>query len=143
MRNDTAQALEPIDLDNKEALRGLVGQCLGNRSRMARELDRRGQPLSRQAISVRLERAGLLVEADRLSAGDRKRGPRRNLPKVDGSKEKAAILKALSEVDRYADAPAKLAMTHATFYRRLHDYGITRAMVKRSRAAAAGRTARR
>ena len=144
MRNDTARRANSIDLDDKAALKALVVECAGNRSRMARALAERGQPLSRQAISVRLKRAGLLVEADRLSASDRKRGPRNNLPKSAARKEREVILDALARSKRYADAPALLDMTHATMYRRIAEYEITTAMVKRRRAKLAkARAARR
>ena len=120
--------------NERQEMRRLVREHQGNRTAIARALSERGQKITRQGVSSKLRRLGLLEEADKLSQAASKPGPRDNVPPAILEREREALLDALARSETYADAPAKLGISIATMYRRIASHGIKqRHVVKRRR----------
>lgn len=131
-----------LDPDDREGLLALVREEQGNRSRIA---DRIG--LSRQGVSARLRKLGLLREADDLKLSSGTPGPR---PSVGGRvkrEERNRILDALAAAPNREAALPELGMTIAALYRRMKWLKITDSSIERRKrklqAAPAGRRRQR
>ena len=111
--------------NERRILSKLVAKHAGNRSAIARELSDGGNEITRQGVSAKLRRLGLLEEADRLSVAANKPGPRDNVPAAELRRQREALLAALAKVDTYDEAPALLGYSSATMYRLIKLYKIT------------------
>ena len=116
----------------------LVERFHGNRSAIARAMSRGGFTITRQGVTGKLERAGLLAEADRLSHLALKPGQRTNLDGDELDLERAALVDALAGVEHYGDAiednGGPLAYSIATLWRKISAYQVTREEVAEERA---------
>ena len=108
----------------------LVERHNGNRTAIARDLSRGGFTITRQGITNKLRRHGLLEAADMLSALAMKPGQRHHLDAEELVKERADLLAALVEADRYETAiranGGPLGYSIPTLYRKIQAHKITR-----------------
>jgi len=118
-------------------LEALVLRCSGNMSAIARELSAGGKRITRQAVTRRLARFGLLRLAGEMAIAGGVSGRRRAQP-PKGSKvhqiERERILDALAAAATYDAAAGPLGLTRRTLYRRIARYGITPEQVAERRA---------
>lgn len=112
----------PISEADRARLLDLIIAHDGNLSAMARAL----APIHRQALSKKLERAGLLAEADVARALAGVRGRRLTLPGVhpDPVGERRMILDAVARHPGYRDAARALGISDRTMLRRMARYRI-------------------
>lgn len=131
-QSDTANDRE------RTGLAKLVREYAGNRSAIARALSEGGNEITRQGVSAKLRRFGLLEEADRLSVSARKPGPRDHVPAAELRRQRETLLDAMAKVETYDEAPALLGYSSATMYRLIKQYKITPRQVanRRNRKAA-------
>lgn len=111
--------------NERRTLAKLVAAHAGNRSAIARALSEMGTPITRQGVSAKLKRHGLLEEADRLSTAACKPGPRNNVPAAQLRQQREQLLDALARVATYDEAPPLLGYSSATMYRLIRLHRVT------------------
>jgi len=138
-QTDTATA----DSSEREKLEALVRQHDGNRSAIAAALTSAGQPITRQAVTKKLQRVGLIALADDLALSAKGMGQRNHVSPEAEAEDRSRILQALAKAKTYDEAAAPLEMSVPTLYRRIAKYKIKRAEVAREKKRLADAAARK
>lgn len=127
----------------KRDLQKLVRTSRGNLSEMARALAQAQQPITRQALTRKLDRLGLLVEADTLRHAAGVSGPRTHIPggMPDPAAECQQLLDAAASAANYQAAADSLGIGRRTLFRRLRQFDLTPAKVDRRRQELAAQAA--
>jgi AraC-like DNA-binding protein len=141
MGQDVA-ATKPDDRERRQLLR-LIEESRGSISGMTLALQHRKNcrdltfqtPISRQGLTLHLQRHGLLEEAARARAASRIGGARPQLPQgvIDPVSERERLVALLALKPSYREVIAEMGISRRTFYRKVSAYAITPAEIERRR----------
>lgn len=124
-----------LDDEERKRLTRLVERHHGNLSSMCRDLAKGREFISRQGLTARLRKYGLVEAACAERARSGVTGPRVHLAdgSADPEAERETILQTLALTQTYEHARAELGMSRRTLYRKLSKYEITAEVVETRR----------